>query len=284
MIPVLLEIPIPFLGITVPIYSFGVMVALAYLSANYFLSYGLRLRMIPQAEIHASNITLLALLGGIGGAKLFHILENFNEFLSDPKGTLMSGAGLTFLGGFILATSIIYIYIRIKKLDFFTIADASSLSLTAGYGIGRIGCQLSGDGDYGIPTDVPWAMSYSKGIVSTLSSRNADLVEQFKSIFPEKPIPEDILVHPAPIYETLSMLIVFIILWQLQKRFPQSGFVFGAYLIFAGIERLCVEFIRLNPLYFGLSQAQWISILLIIAGIFLAKSRYQKLMMVTGKS
>ena len=79
MIPVLLEIPIPFLGITVPIYSFGVMVALAYLSANYFLSYGLRRRMIPQAEIHASNITLLALLGGIGGAKLFHILENLDS-------------------------------------------------------------------------------------------------------------------------------------------------------------------------------------------------------------
>ncbi len=275
MIPILLEIPIPFLGLTIPIYSFGVMVALAYLTANYLLSYGLRRRLIPHSDVHASNITLLALLGGIGGAKLFHILENFNEFLTDPKGTLLSGAGLTFLGGFILATALIYIYIRSKKLSFLAIADSASLSLTAGYGIARIGCQLSGDGDYGIPTDVPWAMSYSKGIVSTLSARNADLVQQFKTIFPDKPIPEDILVHPAPIYETLSMLLVFVILWQIQKRFPQSGFVFGIYLILMGIERLSVEFIRLNPLYLGLSQAQWISLLLIVVGLFIAKTKYQ---------
>lgn len=274
MIPVLLEIPLPFLGITVPIYSFGVMVALAYISANYLLSYGMKRRMITHAEVHASNITLLALVGGIGGAKLFHILENFNEFVTDPKGTLFSGAGLTFLGGFILATTIIFLYIRVKKLSFLSIADSASLSLTAGYGIGRIGCQLSGDGDYGIPTDVPWAMSYAKGIVPTLSSRNAELVDQFRVLFPDKPIPEDILVHPAPIYETTIMLIVFVILWNLQKRYPQHGFLFGIYLICMGIERLLVEFIRLNPLYLGLSQAQWISIILIVLGIFIARSRY----------
>ncbi len=273
MIPVLLELPIPFLNITIPIYSFGVMVALAYLTASYLLTYGMRRRAIPNAEVISSNITFLALIGGIGGAKLFHILENFEEFMIDPKGTLLSGAGLTFLGGFILATTLIYIYIRVKKVSFLNIADAATLSLTAGYGIGRIGCQLSGDGDYGIPTTLPWAMSYSKGIVSTLSVKNPDLVEQFRSIFPDKPIPEDILVHPAPVYETLSMLIVFIILWKLQSKQKQVGWLFGVYLVFAGIERLSVEFIRLNDLYFGLSQAQWISIGLIISGLIVIRFR-----------
>lgn len=273
MIPVLLELPIPFLNITIPIYSFGVMVALAYLTASYLLTYGMRKRAIPNAEAISSNITFLALIGGIGGAKLFHILENFEEFMIDPKGTLLSGAGLTFLGGFILAITLIYIYIRVKKVSFFSIADAATLSLTAGYGIGRIGCQLSGDGDYGIPTALPWAMSYSKGIVSTLSAKNPDLVEQFRTIFPGKPIPEDILVHPAPIYETLSMLIVFIILWKLQSKQKQAGWLFGVYLVFAGIERLSIEFIRLNDLYFGLSQAQWISIGLIISGLIVIRYR-----------
>jgi len=273
MIPVLLELPIPFLNITIPIYSFGVMVALAYLTASYLLTYGMRKRAIPNAEAISSNITFLALIGGIGGAKLFHILENFEEFMIDPKGTLLSGAGLTFLGGFILATTLIYIYIRVRKVSFLSIADAATLSLAAGYGIGRIGCQLSGDGDYGVPTALPWAMSYSKGIVSTLSVKNPDLVEQFRTIFPNKPIPEDILVHPAPIYETLSMLIVFIILWKLQSKQKQAGWLFGVYLVFAGIERLSIEFIRLNDLYYGLSQAQWISIGLIICGLIVIRYR-----------
>lgn len=273
MIPVLIELPIPFLNITIPIYSFGVMVALAYLTASYLLTYGMKKRLIPNAETISSNITFLALIGGIGGAKLFHILENFQDFIADPKGTLLSGAGLTFLGGFILATTLIYIYIRRKKVSFLNIADAATLSLTAGYGIGRIGCQLSGDGDYGIPTALPWAMSYSKGIVSTLSAKNPDLVEQFRSVFPDKPIPEDILVHPAPIYETLSMLVVFVVLWKLQNKQKQAGWLFGVYLVFAGIERLSVEFIRLNDLYYGLSQAQWISIGLIISGIIIMRFR-----------
>lgn len=271
MIPILIEIPIPFLNITIPIYSFGVMVALAYLTASYLLTYGLRKREIPSADVISSNITFLALLGGIGGAKLFHILENLDEFFADPKGTIFSGAGLTFLGGFILATTFIFLYIRSKKVNFFTVADAASLSLTAGYGIGRIGCQLSGDGDYGLPTDLPWAMSYSKGIVSTLASKNSELVEQFKNIFPNQPIPEDILVHPAPIYETGAMLIAFMILWKLQSKKREPGWLFGVYLVMAGAERLCVEFIRLNEHYWGLSQAQWISLLLIVAGLILAK-------------
>jgi phosphatidylglycerol:prolipoprotein diacylglycerol transferase len=151
---------------------------------------------------------------------------------------------------------------------FMTLADAAAPSLILAYGIGRIGCQLAGDGDYGIPTDLPWAMGYPNGYVSTLAAKNPELVTYFKQIFPGSRY-RWISRPPCSVYETLISIFCFVILWKFRTRPSQAGWLFGMYLILAGLERLGVEFIRINPLYGGLSQAQWISIGMILAGSFM---------------
>lgn len=258
MYPVLFE-----LG-PIKIYSFGLMMGLAFIIANYLLVAEFKRRRMPEEM--AGTITLIALVAGVVGSKLFSVIENWDRFRADPAGELFSASGLTFYGGLILATLSIWLYVRSKKVPFLRVADAASPSLIIAYGIGRIGCQLSGDGDYGIPTDVSWAMTYPRGTVSTLASENPGLVEQFRQIFPGRPVPADIPVHPAPVYETLAALAIFWLLWSLRKRPMAAGMLFAIYLVFAGLERLLVEFIRLNPLYLGLSQAQWISLGMIVLG------------------
>lgn len=223
--------------------SFGAMVAIAFLTANYLFTHELRRKQLPSADAIASTVTLLALGGGILGAKLFHLAENYRDAIADPVGQIFSGAGLTFYGGLLVAIAAIIFYARRKGIQFLVLADAAAPALILAYGIGRIGCQLAGDGDYGIPTDLPWGMAYPNGLV-----------------------PTNEIVHPAPVYETLASVAAFFMLWRLRKKYPQIGAIFGLYLILAGIERLLVEFIRINPLYMGLSQAQWISIAMIIFG------------------
>ncbi len=248
----------------ITIYSFGLMMGLSFIAANYFLVKEFRRRKLPEEM--AGMITLIALVAGVAGAKLFSLLENFDRFWADPSGEIFSASGLTFLGGLILATLCIWLYVRSKKVPFRYVADAGTPSLMLAYGIGRIGCQLSGDGDYGIPTSVPWAMTYPRGTVSTLAAKNSELAESFRHIFPGQPVPLDIPVHPAPVYETLAAFAIFAFLWSIRKRPMAGGTLFALYLVLAGVERLLVEFIRLNPLYFGLSQAQWISVAMIVAG------------------
>ncbi len=255
------------------IYSFGLMVATAFLTANWLLNAELKRKAFPQHEQLGSSITLLALIGGIFGAKLFHLLENPSFFFADPIGSLFSGEGLTFFGGLITSIVMIMIYLKKKNIPFLGVADAAGPSLMIAYGIGRIGCQLAGDGDYGIPTDHSFGMSYPEGMVSTLSARNPELVGYFQQLFPGRPIPEDIIVHPTPVYETLTAFVFFGILWVLRKKDFAMGQLFGVYLILAGIERFFVEFLRMNPLYIGLSQAQWISVALAITGTILFLSR-----------
>jgi phosphatidylglycerol---prolipoprotein diacylglyceryl transferase len=258
MLPVLFEI------FGIPIYSFGLMMGIAFLVANYLFAKEMTRRGMPEAM--AGTITLIALIGGVAGAKLFSLIENWDAFMADPAGQIFSAAGLTFYGGLIVATLAIYIYVRGKKLRFLPIADASAPALIIAYGIGRIGCQLSGDGDYGVPSELPWAMGYANGTVSTLAEKNIELADKFREMYPGRPVPVDIEVHPAPVYETLAAIAIFILLWSIRKRPMAAGKLFSIYLICAGIERLLVEFIRLNPLILGLSEAQWISIGMILLG------------------
>ncbi|MBL7973708.1 MAG: prolipoprotein diacylglyceryl transferase, partial [Candidatus Kapabacteria bacterium] len=255
----------------IPIHGFGLMLAIAFLSANYLFT-----RFTREQKIHddiPSTITLIALVAGIVGSKLFSIVEEFynrpDVFFSDPFSYIFSSSGLTFYGGLLLSVFSIYIYIKRKKLPFWILGDAVAPSLILAYGIGRIGCQLAGDGDYGIPSTLPWAMGYPKGTVPTLSSTNIELANKFKEMFPGTPLPLDIQVHPTPVYETLACFFIFAILLYLRKKLKVqgTGLLFGVYLVGAGLERFLVEFIRLNPLYLGLSQAQWISIGLMMVGL-----------------
>jgi phosphatidylglycerol:prolipoprotein diacylglycerol transferase len=256
--PVLFEIG------PIKIYSFGLMMGISFIVANYLLVQEFKRRRIPEEM--AGTITLIALVAGVLGSKLFSIFENWDRFVADPAGEFFSAAGLTVYGGIILATLGIWYYVRKKRVPFLRVADAAAPTVILAYGIGRIGCQLSGDGDYGIPTDLPWAMTYPNGTVSTLAAQNPGLVEQWKDVFPGRPVPVDIPVHPAPVYETLAAIAIFAFLWSIRKRPMAMGTVYALWLILAGLERLLVEFIRLNPLYLGLSQAQWISIGMILLG------------------
>ncbi|MES2765640.1 MAG: prolipoprotein diacylglyceryl transferase [Bacteroidota bacterium] len=255
----------------IPVYSFGLMVAISFLVANYFFTKEIQRK--GYSEELASTLTIFAFFFGLLGSKLFSIFENFSEFLADPVGTFFSPAGLTFYGGLLLTIVAILIYVRKKNVPFLKVADAASPSLIIAYGLGRLGCHFAGDGDYGLPSKLPWAMGYPRGTVPTLSEKNPELAEAFKNMYPGEALPYDIMVHPTPIYELLACVAIFALLWKLRLKPREAGWLFGLYLIFAGIERLLVEFIRLNPLYAGLSQAQWISIGMIIVGSFMVLKR-----------
>lgn len=259
----------------VPVYSYGLMLGISFIIASYLLSREFKRKRMDENV--AVNMTFLALIGGIVGAKLLYVIEEWSYITSLPSGKLfstdglLSAQGLTFYGGFILATIMIYFYIRSKKIPFLRVCDAAAPSLAIGYGIARIGCHLAGDGDYGVPISefaswVPWGTNYSHGTVPPSAAfRGTDIAAKFGGI-----VPDNTLCHPTPMYEFILAVIILAVLWIYRKKFKADGRLFGFYLILSGIARLMVEFIRLNPrILFGLSEAQVISIPLIILGIFL---------------
>ena len=261
----------------IPVYSFGLMMAIAFITANTLLTRELRRRWKNEerAAAFASTITLIALLAGVAGSKIFHLLENPDLLFRYGISEVFSGSGLTFFGGLLFAILCIYLYVRRSNVSFLFLADVTAPGLIIAYGIGRIGCQLAGDGDYGIPSSVPWAMSYPHGTVPTLSALNPELASLWMQQHPGQVVPVDITVHPTPVYETLACFLIFVLLYRLQQSVVarREGIVFGWYLIAAGVERFLVEFLRINPLYAGLSQAQWISCGLFTAGVYLLTRR-----------
>jgi phosphatidylglycerol:prolipoprotein diacylglycerol transferase len=236
MVPILFKIG-PF-----TIASYGTMLFLAF-----FTCYLLGRREFKQQEIPLvlmDDIMVLAMIGGIVGSKVYYLLENFTRFLERPIAMAFSTAGFTAYGGFILASILCTIAIRRKNQSGLKIAEILVPLLALGYGIGRIGCQLAGDGDYGIPTTLPWGMSYPHGVIPTLE-----------------------IVHPAPVYETLYSTFLFFFLWLRRKKVPWAGQQICLYLIFTGLGRFCVEFIRLNErVLWGLSGAQIIAFAAALVG------------------
>ncbi len=236
MYPILFEIG------PIRIASFGLMMLLGFLTGRYLLKRELiRKGFDPDLT---DSIVLSTMVGGIGGAKLFYLFENLDFLYRDPIGMIFSGSGLTWYGGLIGgAAAVLWTLHRYGHLRW-EIPDAMVPSLIAGYFFGRGGCQLAGDGDYGLPSDLPWAMAYPNGTVPTLDR-----------------------VHPAPVYEMLEMAILFAILWRLRTRIQTPGVLLCVYLILAGAARFAVEFIRLNPkVSLGLTLYQWISLALIVGG------------------
>lgn len=246
------------------VYSYGLMLGISFIIASYILTKEFeRKKLNPN---FATEITLLAIIFGIIGSKLFSLFENWSDFLQDPVGMAFSPGGLTFYGGLILAALSIWIYTRSKKIPFLVIADSTSPSLILAYGIGRIGCHLAGDGDYGIPTNLPWGTNYSNGTVPpSVMFRGTEIAKHYTNGI----VPDNTPLHPTPVYEFLAALIIFYILWRLRKKDWSDGKLFMCYLVFAGIERFLVEIIRLNPkLLFNLTEAQLISVAMIIIGVF----------------
>ncbi len=246
------------------VYSFGLMMGIGFLVANYVLVKEFtRKGLNPNV---ANELTIIAVIFGIIGSKALSLIEDWGGFLNDPIGMAFSPGGLTWYGGFVLAGLAIWWDIRRKKYKFLKVADAFAPALIFGYGVARIGCHLSGDGDYGIPTNLPWGVDYSRGIVPpSMALRD---FPQITSRFQSGTVPDDILLHPAPLYEFVVCTIIFLLLWRLRKKLMPDGSLFMSYLVLAGLERLLVEFIRLNPrLLFGLSEAQLVSIPLIVIGL-----------------
>jgi phosphatidylglycerol:prolipoprotein diacylglycerol transferase len=225
----------------VTVQTFGVCFALGFLAAGAVV--GVRLRELGKPTDWAYEIVFAALIGGLVGSRLDYILQNYSKVRHDLLGSLFSGSGLVWFGGALGGAIGVLLWARRRDWLNATMLDTVSVPLALGYAIGRIGCQLSGDGDYGIHSSLPWAMAYPKGTVPTTHE-----------------------VHPTPVYETLAMGLIALILWRLRDR-VQPGVIFALYLLLAGMERLLVEFIRRNhELVAGLTLPQVISLGMIAAG------------------
>lgn len=227
--------------------SFGLMVAIAFLAGYWITALEFKRKNIDEKLL--GNILLVCMLGGIGGAKIMYIFENvpIKELIHNPLTHIFSRGGLTLYGGFIGAVFLIWILTFKSKVKFFSVMDAMSPALAIGHSIGRVGCFLVGD-DYGVKSDLPWAMAFPKGLPPTTDS-----------------------VHPTQVYEVVVMGLIFFVLWKLRKRNMPDGWLFSILLITAGIERFLIEFIRNttpSPIA-GLSVAQVIAIILILIGLFL---------------
>jgi len=231
--------------------TFGMMLALAFVVCGLMVA--ARLRELGKPVDWAYEYLFAAMVGGIVGARLWWLAENWSEASGDVLGSLFTGAGLTFYGGALGgALAVILVAWRKGELNA-TLFDTGAAPLAAGYAVGRIGCQLAGDGDYGIAWDGPWAMAYPNGTVPTTEE-----------------------VHPTPVYETLVMGAVAIWLWRMRDR-VRPGSLFALWLVLAGLERFLIEFIRRNDeVLVGLTQPQFVSLAMVGAGAaWLLRARSQ---------
>ncbi|HEY2662741.1 MAG TPA: prolipoprotein diacylglyceryl transferase [Candidatus Binataceae bacterium] len=252
----------------ITIYSYGLMMALAFLAGEWIVSSEFR-RKGYEAE-RASTLVLWVALAGIVSARLYYIADHWGEFVENPRALIFTGAGFVYYGGFIGGVAASYIFARRFRIPWLKIADIGVTALVLGHAIGRIGCLVSGDGDWGVITNLPWAMRFPNGIagwnretVRALDSHGT-LVYAFA---PGVPVPPNVGVHPTPIYEAILYFGVFLLLWALRKRNLIDGRLFYLYLILVGFIRLMVEFIRINArVMFGLSEAQLISLIMIAVG------------------
>jgi phosphatidylglycerol---prolipoprotein diacylglyceryl transferase len=215
---------------------FGLMFGLAFIAAGALLAR--RLRELGRPVDWATEMAFAGLVGGLVGAKLWYAVDT-GDF-----GSLLTGVGLTWYGGALGGAAAVCAWAAWRGILGVGLLDLAAPALMLGYAIGRIGCQVSGDGDYGIESDLPWAMAYPDGTVPTTDE-----------------------VHPTPIYETLATGLAAYGLWRLRDRLPAGG-LFALYLLLAGAERFLVEFIRRNdPVAVGLTTAQLVSAAMVVAGV-----------------
>jgi phosphatidylglycerol---prolipoprotein diacylglyceryl transferase len=232
--------------------SFGLMFALAFIAAGALLAR--RFDELDRPVDWAYEMGFAALVGGVVGSRVYYLVENWDRVSDDLLGNLFSGSGLVWYGGAIGGALAVFAWAWYRGFLGLVLLDVAAPALALGYAIGRVGCQLSGDGDYGEPWDGPWAMAYPDGTVPTTEE-----------------------VHPTPVYEALAMGLGAWILWRLRDRF-RAGILFALYLLYAGAERFLVEFVRRNEdVALGLTTAQLESLAMMSAGavwVFAVKSRH----------
>ena len=239
-------------------------------------------QVIMQPQEHAGNITITAAIWGLIGAKLFHWLEyprEFVSFITDPAGSDII-SGLTMYGGLLVAGLMVIRYFRKHGIPAWNGADAAAPGVMLAYAVGRIGCHVSGDGDWGVantataPAWMPsWLWSYDY-------PNNVNVVSGLqRGGFSGEPITDGTCfegycthlvpgVYPTPLYETIVCLLLFAVLWSLRKRLRPAGSIFFLFLFLNGLERFFIEKIRVNaPVIGNITQAEIISTALMIAGL-----------------
>ncbi len=235
--------------LTIPTFGFfamlGLMVPMLLLEREF--------ERVGFNPMHAYGVTLAAALGGLAGARIYFVVEHWERFLASPGAVVASG-GWVFYGGLIGGFLAVAVYTRIRGLSLPRVCDLTAPLLALGQAFGRMGCLLSGDGDYGPPSDVAWAMAFPRGLVPT-SER----------------------VHPTPIYDMIILVAIFLLLWRIRKRDYRVGALFSLYLVLVGVGRFFTEFYRRTPeVALGLTMAQLISLALIVggaAGLWLLRTR-----------
>jgi phosphatidylglycerol:prolipoprotein diacylglycerol transferase len=229
---------------------------------------------VPAHEL-MWNITAIAGLTGLLGAKIFHNLEYIDDLMNDPINALLSFSGLTFYGGLIVASFAVLYYTNKKKIPTLHMIDAAAPGLMLAYGIGRIGCHLSGDGDWGIVNTAPkpamisflpdwmWSYKYPHNVLGEGVPIPGCVGQHCSAL----PLP----VYPTPFYEVIMALALFAFLWYMRKKITVPGVLFCVYLVVNGIERFTIEKIRVNSTYQilgkAITQAELISSVMVIAGI-----------------
>ncbi len=243
MYPVIYEIG------PVTIYSFGLMMALGFIVAGVLVSREFARRGL-DAEL-GSSVVFWAALGGLLGARLWVIINDHDRFLEAPLSFVFSGAGFVWYGGLVGGFIAVTWFIRRHGLPWLETTDCIAVALPLGHAIGRIGCQLAGDGDWGAVTTLPWGMAYPAAIIG----------------WDYEP---GIRVHPTPIYEALVYGMIFAVLWGVRTRVHKPGALLAGYFVLAGVARFAIEFVRIEPhVLWGLTGAQVFSVGLIAAGIAL---------------
>jgi phosphatidylglycerol:prolipoprotein diacylglycerol transferase len=230
--------------IGISIKTFGVMFALGFLACGLVIAR--RLRELDKPVDWSYEIVFAALVGGVVGARGYYLIQNYSQVKHDLLGSVFSGSGLVWYGGAIGGAIGVIAWARWRDVLELATFDMCATVLALGYAIGRIGCQVSGDGDYGIRSSLPWAMGYPHGTVPTAPG---------------------VTVQPTPIYETVAMCLVAYALWRLRDR-VRPGVVFALYMVLSGLERFLVEFIRRNhEVLVGLTGPQLESVGLCLLGL-----------------
>lgn len=229
--------------------TYGLMAALGFLTAQWLLARDLDRRGYDRR--YADTIVMLAIVGGLVGAKLAYL---FTEAETVSWRDFFSGSGLTWHGGLILASAMIIGWFRLRRLPIWEMLDAVAPFLASGYAFGRLGCFVSGDGCYGLPCEP------------------GDLDEVFCMAFPNGIVPTTVPVHPTPLYEAAAGFLTFGVLWALRRRLWR-GVPFAIWMSSAGFFRFWVEFIRRPDQrpdrILGLRDAQLVALVEVLVGLVL---------------
>ncbi len=258
--------------------TYGLMVWLAFFAAYFLLNADLRRRKLPGDGL---NIILALVVAGLAGSKLYHLLESPSEFFADPFYLFFSSFGFAWFGGFLGGLAVLLWLAHHYRISTLVFLDTCSPAAALGYAIGRLGCLLSGDGDYGIATKLPWGMAFPPlepgcRVHHFVCLIHGSLEPSYGALVGGFPPSAIVRVHPTPIYEFIvGVLIAWFLWWRASQRLRDkapAGEILAEYLVLTGLARFLVEFIRINPrsAFGALTNAQVASLVSILAGVVLA--------------